>query len=48
MDGLTLMAKSKQEHIEVDYLIISGYSDFAYAQKPSNLEQRLPAQTCET
>lgn len=37
MDGLTLMAQSKQEHIEVDYLIISGYSDFAYAQKAIEL-----------
>ncbi|OMC65955.1 hypothetical protein BK121_22120 [Paenibacillus odorifer] len=37
MDGLTLMAQSKQKHIEVDYLIISGYSDFAYAQKAIEL-----------
>lgn len=33
MDGLTLMARTKEERIKVDYLIISGYSDFAYAQK---------------
>ncbi|MHA0856997.1 response regulator transcription factor [Paenibacillus sp. CMAA1364] len=37
MDGLMLMEKSKQNHIEVDYLIISGYSDFAYAQKAIEL-----------
>lgn len=33
MDGLTLMSQTKEERIIVDYLIISGYSDFAYAQK---------------
>ncbi|MBU5674032.1 response regulator [Paenibacillus brevis] len=33
MDGLTLMSRTKEERISVDYLIISGYSDFAYAQK---------------
>lgn len=37
MDGLTLMAQTKEEHINVDYLIISGYSDFAYAQKAIEL-----------
>lgn len=34
MDGLTLMAHTKEERIQVDYLIISGYSDFAYARRP--------------
>ncbi|QJD86330.1 response regulator transcription factor [Cohnella herbarum] len=33
MDGLALMAQTKEERIKVEYLIISGYSDFAYAQK---------------
>ncbi len=37
MDGLALMAQTKEEHIKVDYLIISGYSDFAYAQKAIEL-----------
>ncbi|MFC3747300.1 response regulator [Paenibacillus sp. GCM10012306] len=37
MDGLTLMAQTKEEHIEVDFLIISGYSDFAYAQRAIGL-----------
>ncbi len=37
MDGLTLMAHTKEERIQVDYLIISGYSDFAYAQKAIGL-----------
>lgn len=37
MDGLTLMAQTKEERIKVDYLIISGYSDFAYAQKAIEL-----------
>jgi two-component system response regulator YesN len=37
MDGLALMAQSKEERIEVDYLIISGYSDFAYAQRAIGL-----------
>lgn len=37
MDGLTLMARSKAERIEVEYLIISGFSDFAYAQKAIEL-----------
>lgn len=33
MDGLELMANTKEERIKVDYMIISGYSDFGYAQK---------------
>ncbi|URN95864.1 MAG: response regulator [Candidatus Pristimantibacillus lignocellulolyticus] len=37
MDGLTLMAHTRDERIKVDYLIISGYSDFAYAQKAIGL-----------
>ncbi len=37
MDGLTLMAHTREERIKVDYLIISGYSDFAYAQKAIEL-----------
>lgn len=37
MDGLTLMAHSREEHITADYLIISGYGDFAYAQKAIEL-----------
>ncbi|HBU82240.1 MAG TPA: hypothetical protein DEF35_11455 [Paenibacillus sp.] len=37
MDGLALMAKTKEERIEVEYLIISGYSDFTYAQKAIEL-----------
>ncbi|BBI36602.1 response regulator transcription factor [Cohnella abietis] len=37
MDGLALMAITKEERIKVDYLIISGYSDFAYAQKAIGL-----------
>ena len=37
MDGLTLMAHTKEEHIKVDYLIISGYSDFTYAQQAIGL-----------
>lgn len=37
MDGLTLMAQTKEERIKVDYLIISGYSDFSYAQKAIGL-----------
>jgi two-component system response regulator YesN len=37
MDGLGLMAQTREERIKVDYLIISGYSDFAYAQKAMGL-----------
>ncbi|MFC4597087.1 response regulator [Cohnella hongkongensis] len=37
MDGLALMAQAKEERIQADYLIISGYSDFAYAQKAIGL-----------
>ncbi|GGG72372.1 response regulator transcription factor [Paenibacillus radicis (ex Gao et al. 2016)] len=37
MDGLALMAHTKEERIKVEYLIISGYSDFAYAQKAIGL-----------
>jgi len=33
MDGLTLMERTREERIKVDYLIISGYGDFAYAQR---------------
>ncbi|MFD1907503.1 response regulator [Paenibacillus rhizoplanae] len=44
MDGLELMAQTSQERLTVDYLIISGYSDFAYAQKAIGLGgQRLSA-----
>ncbi|MDQ6417827.1 response regulator [Paenibacillus sp. LHD-117] len=37
MDGLELMARSKEERIQADFLIISGYSEFAYAQKAMGL-----------
>ncbi|UQZ35280.1 hypothetical protein C2I18_18190 [Paenibacillus sp. PK3_47] len=37
MDGLTLMARTREEQLTVDYLIISGYGDFAYAQKAIEL-----------
>ncbi|OUS77749.1 hypothetical protein B1748_02905 [Paenibacillus sp. MY03] len=37
MDGLTLMEQCKEERIRADFLIISGYSDFAYAQKAIGL-----------
>lgn len=37
MDGLALMAKTKEERIQVEYLIISGYNDFTYAQKAIGL-----------
>ncbi|WP_340022909.1 response regulator [Paenibacillus sp. FSL K6-1096] len=37
MDGLALMAQSRQEGLMADYLIISGYSDFSYAQKAIEL-----------
>lgn len=37
MDGLELMAYTKEERYNVDFLIISGYSDFAYAQKAISL-----------
>lgn len=33
MDGLALMAQSRAERMKVDYLILSGYSDFSYAQQ---------------
>jgi len=37
MDGLSLMEHTKEEQIKVEYLIISGYSDFAYAQRAIGL-----------
>jgi len=37
MDGLALMAQTKEERIRTDFLIISGYSDFAYAQQAIGL-----------
>lgn len=41
MDGLTLMAQTKKEYMDVEYLIISGYSDFTYAQKAIGLGARV-------
>lgn len=37
MDGLELMAQTKSEYLKVEYLIISGYSDFTYAQQAISL-----------
>ncbi len=37
MDGLELMASAKAERIPADFLIISGYGEFAYAQKAIEL-----------
>lgn len=37
MDGLTLMSHAKEEQIKAEFLIISGYSDFAYAQRAIEL-----------
>lgn len=37
MDGLELMARTREERIEVDYLIISGYGEFTYAQRAIEL-----------
>ncbi|MBO9600313.1 MAG: helix-turn-helix domain-containing protein, partial [Cohnella sp.] len=37
MDGLELMASAKAERISSDFLIISGYGEFAYAQKAIEL-----------
>ncbi|MFD0674662.1 response regulator [Cohnella sp. GCM10027633] len=37
MDGLALMAAAKAEPFKADFLIISGYGEFAYAQKAIEL-----------
>lgn len=37
MDGLELMASSKEKGVQADFLIISGYGEFAYAQKAMSL-----------
>lgn len=37
MDGLELMARSREARLEVDFLIISGYGEFAYAQRAIEL-----------
>ena len=37
MDGLMLMERCKEEQLSADFLIISGYSDFAYAQRAIGL-----------
>lgn len=37
MDGLALIAQTREERIAADFLIISGYGDFAYAQKAIEL-----------
>ncbi|MBY0215369.1 response regulator [Paenibacillus illinoisensis] len=37
MDGLALMTQTKEENMDVEFLIISGYSDFTYAQKAIGL-----------
>jgi len=36
-DGLELMARAREERMKADFLIISGYGDFAYAQKAISL-----------
>ncbi|WP_168122476.1 response regulator [Paenibacillus sp. HB172176] len=37
MDGLELMAHAREEGIAADFLILSGYGEFAYAQKAMSL-----------
>jgi len=37
MDGLELMASAKAEQMKAEFLIISGYGEFAYAQKAIEL-----------
>lgn len=37
MDGLELMAAAKEERLQTDFVIVSGYGEFAYAQKAIEL-----------
>ncbi|WNR44846.1 response regulator transcription factor [Paenibacillus roseipurpureus] len=37
MDGLELIAKVREQHADMQIIIISGYGDFAYAQKALRL-----------
>lgn len=38
MDGLELSRKAREEYSDLQIVIFSGYSDFSFAQKPSNME----------
>ncbi|MFS0725249.1 response regulator transcription factor [Paenibacillus sp. 1P07SE] len=40
MDGLTLIEKARESQLRTEFLIISGYSDFAYAQKAIGLRAK--------
>lgn len=40
MDGLELMRRCSVQHRDVPFIILSGYDDFKYAQKPSNMGQK--------
>ena len=40
MDGLMLMEKVREAQINAEFLIISGYNDFAYAQKAIGLRAK--------
>lgn len=33
MDGIEMIRRLKEKHVETQYVIISGYSDFKYAQQ---------------
>jgi len=40
MDGLTLIERAREEQLPAEFLIISGYSDFAYAQRAIGLRAK--------
>jgi two-component system response regulator YesN len=37
MDGITLLERLREEKIELEFLILSGYDEFGYAQRAINL-----------
>jgi len=40
MDGLTLIEEARENHPELDVIIVSGYSDFSYAKQAIHLQVR--------
>ena len=44
-DGLELIRRAKEVNPEINFIVISGYSQFEYAQQAIKYGVRLPAET---